>query len=244
MATIRDPNFWKRFSIAVHQEEALKEELANRTDLKHSYVTTLTLESTNTSNTMPSPSATPRSHSLLLDHADAKSIPKFSQHPQPLSPVALRPMTAETPVSTFHLRSESHSHSYSQPPSPSSQQPITRPAPPSPTHSPQEPNRLTKTPTLKSSKTAKSRSRALSHPFTRHTNTSQMTLGLSGRPQSRFKFWTDVSADPSNRDSWLEGQNRKRKQRTYMCWGFWGVVLLLAAGAVTAVLVLKSEEII
>ncbi|KAF1952845.1 hypothetical protein CC80DRAFT_166826 [Byssothecium circinans] len=233
MATVRDPNFWKRFSIAVHQDEALKEELAKHPELKHTYVTALALSSSVSldSTTMPSPVATPRSESHILDPTFTNPIPKFSQHPQPMSPVALRPMTAA--------------------PSPDSQRPITHPTPPATpplahTQPPTRPNRLTKTPTPKStkSKTSITRPRARSNPFTRHANSSQMTLGLSGRPQSRFKFWTSVSADPSNRDSWLENQQRKSKQRTYMCWGFWGVVACLVAGVVATVLVLKQKGII
>lgn len=33
---VRDPNFWRRFSIAVHQDDAAKEEMTKRPNLKHS----------------------------------------------------------------------------------------------------------------------------------------------------------------------------------------------------------------
>ncbi|KAL5411903.1 hypothetical protein PMIN04_010059 [Paraphaeosphaeria minitans] len=33
---VQDPNFWKRFSIAVHQDDAAKQELAEHAELKHS----------------------------------------------------------------------------------------------------------------------------------------------------------------------------------------------------------------
>ena len=89
----------------------------------------------------------------------------------------------------------------------------------------------------------RSSSRRPSNPFTRLRNGSQLTLGLSGRPQSRFKFWTSVSADPSNRDSWLESQQRKKKHRTWVCWGFWLCLLLVVGGVVAAILVLKSKGI-
>jgi hypothetical protein len=53
-----------------------------------------------------------------------------------------------------------------------------------------------------------------------------------------------VTADPTNRDSWLEGQRRKRRHRAWVCWTFWICLLLLVGGAVAAVLVLKKEGII
>lgn len=83
-----------------------------------------------------------------------------------------------------------------------------------------------------------------SNPFARHGNSSQLTLGLSGRPQSRFKFWTSVTADPTNRDSWLEGQRRKKRHRAWVCWIFWLALLIFVGGIVAAILVLRSKHII
>jgi hypothetical protein len=45
-------------------------------------------------------------------------------------------------------------------------------------------------------------------------------------------------------DSWLEGQQRKARQRAWMCWAFWGVFLLLVVGAIVSVLVLRHKGII
>ncbi|KAF2247351.1 hypothetical protein BU26DRAFT_506606 [Trematosphaeria pertusa] len=206
MATVRDPMFWKRFSVAVHQEEAAKEEQASRPELKHSYVNSLSTSE------LPSPIATPTSQSHLS--------PAFgSFQPQPLSPVAMRPLSPETAA-------------LAQPTAPAT---------------PTTPRRLTKSPSVKAKpRQPKSPRRpSLAHnPFARHHNSSQLTLGLSGRPQSRFKFWTSVTADPSNRDSWLESQRKKKRQRTYMCWAFWLCFFALVAGVVVCVLLLKAKKII
>lgn len=81
--------------------------------------------------------------------------------------------------------------------------------------------------------------------YTRRNNSSTFTLGLSGRPRSRgFQFWTSVTADPSNRESWLEEQQRKKSKRTCMCWGFWLAVMALVAGIVVTVLLLKAKGIL
>ncbi|KAF2440198.1 hypothetical protein P171DRAFT_489964 [Karstenula rhodostoma CBS 690.94] len=176
---VQDPTFWKRFSIAVHQDDAAKQEMAQHAGLNHSYVISLA--------EMPSPGATrPTSPAHMLS----------SSHPRPLSPVVLSPLSPtatqapSSPSSTAHMK------------------------------------------------------KAHSTPFARHGNGSQLTLGFSGRPPSRFKFWTSVTADPTNRDSWLEGQRRKRRHRAWVCWAFWISLLLLVGGVVAAVLVLKSKGII
>ncbi|KAF1978907.1 hypothetical protein BU23DRAFT_190464 [Bimuria novae-zelandiae CBS 107.79] len=182
---VQDPTFWKRFSVAIHQDEAAKEGMAQDPNLKHSYVISL-------AELQPPAAATPTSPSE-----------------RPSSPYILFP---QSPAA----------HALSQPTSPI----------------------LATSPGSATLKKAQTPPRAHVNPFGRHGNASQMTLGLSGRPQSRFKFWTSVSADPSNRDSWLEGQRRKRRHRTWVCWGFWVCLLLLVGGIVATILVLKSKDII
>lgn len=71
------------------------------------------------------------------------------------------------------------------------------------------------------------------------------TLSLTGRPPSRFRFWTTITADGAPpRDSWLESQRRKSKQRTWICWSFWIVIILLVTAVVVTILVLRSHGII
>ncbi|KAJ4299899.1 hypothetical protein N0V90_005146 [Kalmusia sp. IMI 367209] len=194
MATAEDPTFWKRFSIAVHQDDAAKAEMAQRPELKHSYVVSLS--------ELPSPAtATPTSQTHIIP-----------RQPQPLSPVVLSSHSRTVPA-------------FSQPTSPTSP---TSPISPGP----------------KLLRKAYAPPRSSANPFARHGNGSQLTLGLSGRPQSRFKFWTSVTADPSHRTSWLEGQRRKKRQRTWLCWAFWICLLLLVGGVVACILVLRSKHII
>ncbi|KAK7186783.1 hypothetical protein DPSP01_001132 [Paraphaeosphaeria sporulosa] len=184
---VQDPTFWKRFSIAVHQDDAAKQEMAQHAELKHSYVISLA--------DMPSPTIIrPTSEAHLL-----------RSHPRPLSPAVLSPHSPTT------------------------------------THEPSSPSSTSHIKPLKKAYTPQS---TKSTPFARHGNGSQLTLAFSGRPQSRFKFWTSVTADPTNRDSWLEGQRRKRRHRAWVCWTFWICLLLLVGGAVAAVLVLRSKGII
>ncbi|CAI6337830.1 unnamed protein product [Periconia digitata] len=277
MATVRDPNFWKRFSAAVHQDDQLKEE-ANRSGLKQTYVTTISLADDDITMSSLSPAPTPTSQSHIL----SGSAPKFALHPQVRYSGELRPVTAgaappsfsshsqssslsrprsqSRPYSSHHTQSNSfarpQSTSYPQPPLPSKPQSHTQVRPSTPPQQPSSPQNLspqasstTTTPTRLTkaprAQTKQGRPRARSNPlFTRQTNGSQLTLGLSGRPQSRFKFWTSVSADPSNRNSWLEGQKRKARQRTYMCWSFWLVLAIVVAGVVAAIVVLKHKHII
>jgi t-SNARE complex subunit (syntaxin) len=55
---------------------------------------------------------------------------------------------------------------------------------------------------------------------------------------------TTITADASHRDSWLAQQQRKAKHRTWICWCFWIIFLLVVAGVVVTVLVLKAHKII
>ncbi|KAF2875913.1 hypothetical protein BDV95DRAFT_591334 [Massariosphaeria phaeospora] len=169
MATIQDPNFWKRFSTAVHLDDLAKQQSQDAgkdSALTHTYVLTL-----------PSPSP-----------AYPSPQQNQTQPPNPPSPAPL-------PLSST-IRS------------------------PPPAHR--------------------------AKPLTFHPSPSSLTLTLhlSGRPPSRFTFWTSVTADPSTRDSWLVAQRRKSRQRAWICWLFWLGLSALVAGVVVAVLVLRGKGVI
>lgn len=202
-----------------HQDDQAKLQMAQDPSLKHSYVISLA--------EMPSPStassATPTSQTHIINS-------HHSHHPRPLSPVAL--LSPQSPTHDNKHTDDYDDYHKSPPASPFSPSSPLSPRPPfpkahtsssSPSHFPRSTN---------------------GHPFARHTNASQLTLGFSGRPQSRFKFWTSVTADPTNRDSWLEGQRRKRRHRSWVCWGFWVCLLVLVGGVVATVLVLREKGII
>jgi hypothetical protein len=168
----------------------------------------------------------------MTQHSQLKHSYVISLAEMPSSPATTRP------ASQSHLLSRSNAH-----PRPLSPAVLSPHSPIASTH---------KSPSLHShshddadsAKEAYAPPHAHSTPVARHANSSQLTLAFSGRPQSRFKFWTSVTADPTNRDSWLEGQRRKRRHRAWVCWTFWICLLLLVGGAVAAVLVLKKEGII
>ncbi|KAF2010615.1 hypothetical protein BU24DRAFT_61806 [Aaosphaeria arxii CBS 175.79] len=273
MAVPRDPNFWRRFSTAVHQEEAAQIEAAQRPDLKHSYV--YPSDSPCNSPSIASPSSFPpaspdstypiahsRSHQddvpsspppAYLPRKSSKrlikknKVPEFDMNlvnnnnnnnatttdeaatttkttpldekPNSVTTVGLAPIERQTTVDT----------TFSEPPPKSHLRTLSVASPPL---SPVTPN------------TAPSIKPLTNRPYAPRFNTSQLTLGFSGRPNSRFNFWTHVSANPANRESWLEEQKRKKSKRTCMCWCFWLVFLALVGGAVAAVVVLRSKGII
>jgi hypothetical protein len=71
---VQDPNFWRRFSLAVHQDEALRSELAQSSpDLKHSYVPSLS-----SAPMLPTyaPSALSSMHNLLASPVRAALRPE------------------------------------------------------------------------------------------------------------------------------------------------------------------------
>ncbi|PSN65198.1 hypothetical protein BS50DRAFT_589629 [Corynespora cassiicola Philippines] len=144
-------------------------------------------------------------------------------HTQPLSPIALQ-----------HFAPSKSAGALASPTTPVTPQTASSTS----TGPKRQPSRL------KKPAPAKTRSTPSHKPFMRNKNPSLLSLGLSGRPESRFKFWTQVTADPSNRNSWLESQRKKKRQRTWICWVFWLVLLALVAGVVVAILVLKSKNII
>jgi hypothetical protein len=214
MAMVRDPAFWKRFSTAVHLDEEAQAQ-ASTPGLKHQYVEP------------PSPAL-----------ASPDSIP--------------RPSTTNTTTRLFSLSSSTPN---------TAQQPFASPSAPAPESSitsttsstssaPSKPKRnlpprrkITKTHTTTTT-TEFAPSSVSKQPLYTRRNASQLTLGLSGRPPSRFRFWTSISADPHNRESWLEEQQRKKSKRTCMCWGFWLVFFAFVAGIVVTILLLKSKGII
>ena len=285
---VQDPNFWRRFSVAVHNDEAamLAAESGNggKRETKHAYVVSLSSPidspiSTPTSQCHLSPAfpptaftrplsapaivlekersrqrkeerkskATSGTRSVYFDAEEngkqpemiaLSKLPSISQfataqsNPAPSLPSTPRSahfaLAADTPPSKRASRRASRfrfalsSHPPSLPPTPRS------------AHFP---------PDLEASG---SRSKRGSRRFTRNGNNSRLSLGLSlsGRPRSSFRFWTTITADPSHRDSWLESQQRKSRQRTYMCWAFWMIFLVVVVGAIVTVLVLRGKGII
>lgn len=219
---VRDPNFWRRFSIAVHQDEAAKEEMTKRPDLKHSYVS-----SPSSPSRTPLASSTPRSPLSLV-------IPPMAL----ISPVAVH-----SPLSLPAMPSSPSGRPPRQPQPPKRRRsklqktPSTKPLI-RPTIQPPEDAPLTPPQPAFTSDTRRTSFSRLS--FNRQANSS--TLTLTGRPT--YRFWTTITADPSNRNSWLESQRKKRRQRTWICWIFWGCFLLLVAAIVTTLLILRSKKII
>lgn len=194
---VRDPQFWRRFSVAVHRDEEAQAEALSRPELKHAYVQTLSPISSSTS-----------THSPTIQQQQPWPVPTTTQ---PISP------TSQTSFSPS---------------------PITKTTTPL---SPRQPSVLRKPPA-----THKKRQRTLQPLYNSCQNRSTLTLGLTGRPPSRFKFWTSISAsaDPRNRESWLEEQRRKKSKRTCMCWCFWLVFATLVTGLVITGVILKREGII
>lgn len=219
--TTRDPNFWKRFSIAVHQDDLAKEEMAQRPDLKHSYVPFILSPS-------HSPLGSPTSQSPLSPSIPAsKSTPFTPTTSSPLSPSSQRPQRPRT-----KLQKKPSTKPLLRP---------TIPSPPAPAALPPSSSPRTRFDTLPPSSPRLPWTSTHRHS---HTNASILSLSLSGRPPSRFKFWTTITADPPRRDSWLIGQKRKARQRTWICWAFWLGLMALVAALVVTLLVLKGRKII
>jgi hypothetical protein len=72
-----------------------------------------------------------------------------------------------------------------------------------------------------------------------HTSPSSLST-------KRYKNYEEAQANGyrGTRESWLEEQTRKKRKRALMCWGFWGVVGLVVAGVVVAVVLLRGKGII
>ena len=233
---------------------------------KHSYVTSTSslssLTTTTTITTTHSPRGPPTAH--ITNHPSSPGYSPMSQLPllrlsllsTPLSPifpdtVMAAPDTATkaqpaapTPTSASQEQNTRHLHKSS------STTPLLRPSPLGPNSPPPPPSskpckplhppppitpKMHRNPSFPSSP---------SRPFFRAPNISTLSLSLTGRPSSRFKFVTTITADASHRDSWLVRQKKKERHRTWLCWAFWMVFMLLVAGIVATILILKSRKII
>ena len=251
---IRDPQFWKRFSVAVHQDD-LEKEIMTAQDTKNPYVTSSSLSSP-----APSPLGSPTSQTKL---SSSWSLPAIGYPPMvqlgslrsscivssPLSP--LSPLSASdkavwdagSEANKSSKKKEKKQRPESALQKTSSTKPLLRPdiSDPHPSRTSHPPSTP---PQIEIEPLPPSRS------FFRTPNLSTLSLTrslapLSGRPASRFKFVTTISADaPHHRDSWLARQKKKERQRMWICWAFWSVFLLLIAGVVVTVLVLKAHGII
>lgn len=208
MALVRDPAFWRRFSMAVHLDEEAQLQKEQTPELKHSYV----------SHIEPLSPSTQDDASLLA--AGVRSETQSRTTPSPVPSIFKKTVIIQsTPADpASHPASPAHTPAQAQPPK-------------------RKPSVLTKASPRKPGRVY----RGLG---SRNGNSSVLTLGLSGRPNSRFNFWTSISADPSHRESWLEEQRRKKSKRTCMCWGFWLGFLLFVAAIVVAILLLKKFGII
>ena len=284
---VQDPNFWRRFSVAVHNDEAAMlaadsmASVKGKKETKHAYVVSL-------SSPIDSPVTTPTSQC----HLSPAFPPMAFTRPLSAPVIALRDQTEQErrkegrkSKATSGTKSvyfdaeehEKHSEMIALSKLPSISQFATAPS----THAPSLPSTPRSThfalaadtppskrasrrasrfrfalsshppslpPTPKSTTFAPdvSSSKRTSRRFSKNPNGSRLSLGisLSGRPGSSFRFWTTVTADPSHSDTWLESQQRKSKQRTYMCWAFWMTFLVVVVGAIVTVLVLRGKGII
>ncbi|OAL04586.1 hypothetical protein IQ06DRAFT_99069 [Phaeosphaeriaceae sp. SRC1lsM3a] len=257
---VQDPNFWRRFSVAVHQDDLTKEQAASRPDLKHSYVypsnstcPSAPLSPTSQCHLSPAFPASPiTSMSILSASASTPALATLRREEiwqaeieaekaaerereeaeratRNIAPTVRRPSKLKksaSRASTRPLLRRTTRTSFSLSPNEEElqQQADEKPHPSFPPRRPSFPSSL----------------RRPSIPGFR----SPSALSLSGRPRSAFKTWTTITANPHPRDSWLEGQQRKRRQRTWICWCFWLCMMALVAGVVVAVVVLKAHKII
>ena len=272
-AMVQDPNFWRRFSVAVHNNEVAqlaKGDGNGSKEIKHAYVVSLSSSAaspvtTPTSQCHLSPAFPPQAFTRPLS-APISSF-KMEEREKTRQSGATsgtksvyfdaeeRPeMIALRSLPSFHQLAQS-SHTPSVPSTPRSAQfsldkspgkrasrrasrfrfalsshPPSLPPTPKSTHFPAD------TP----------QSKRTSRRFTKNLNPSRLSLGLSlsGRPKQSFRFWTTITADASHSDSWLESQNKKSRQRTYMCWVFWMMFLVVVVGAIVTVLILRGKGII
>ena len=256
---IRDPHFWKRFSVAVHEDDLAKEELAKQ-DGKNEYVITSTLPfpehspsgtptaQTHTETSQPlrplspmrplslffAPNTSPQEAPVLAKQQKRRSRLQKTPSTKPL----LRP-DIPPPTRTISIRTERATIS-SRPGTQRSNLTTTiAPAPfstsssrPATQRSNFAPSTLTETPA------------SPARSFFRTGNLSVLSLSLSGRPNSRFNFVTTISADADHSDTWLMRQKKKERHRTWLCWAFWICLLLLVAAVVVTVLLLRAHHVI
>lgn len=265
---VQDPNFWRRFSVAVHNDEAAilaKDIESGKKETKHAYVVShsspLDSPTTPTSQTLLSPAFPPPAFARplsapvpILQRETKPALLQRKSHAAGEKTVYFTPSSAEEEkqpemIALHKLPSPSSPQtsrfSISPPPSPLKNR-ISRLRFPLASHPPSQPCTPLSATFAPSTKTPSSPSARWSR--IKHPNGSRLSLGvsLSGRPKSAFRFWTTISADAAeSRDSeWLEGQRRKARQRTWMCWSFWLVFLVLVVGAVVTVVVLRGKGII
>lgn len=281
---VQDPIFWRRFSVAVHNEEAAMLALENgagKKEAKHAYVVSL-------SSPLDSPVNTPTSQCHLSPSFPAQAFTRpltapehalksekrkkeqrksrassgtknvnfdASEHGKP-EMVALHNLPSHPPQSA----QSQHTPSLPSTPRsahfaldvPSSKRASRRASrfrfalsshPPSLPPTPKSAHFPTTT-----SSPSGTRSKRTSR-FTTHKNGSRLSLGISltGRPKSSFRFWTTITAgnaDVETSDGWLESQNRKARQRTWICWAFWLGFIVIVVGVIVTVLVLRGKGII
>jgi hypothetical protein len=248
---VQDPNFWRRFSLAVHQDDLSKE---TTPDLKHTYVAP------------PTSSSAPLSPSSQCHLSPAFASPASSMQqlptPSPLSPPHVSPLRREQVwQSEFDAEKQlqlqrERERQLCVPAKKQKQNKLKKSA-----------SQASKRPLLRNGHTRTSSS-FTSHSVyasAQHTPTTTTTiditlqrpqsvlaqalrcpssLSLTGRPRTMFKTWTEITANPVHSDSWLAGQKKKHKQRAWICWCFWLGVIALVAGVVVAVLVLRAHGII
>ncbi|KAE8849119.1 hypothetical protein HRS9122_03135 [Pyrenophora teres f. teres] len=132
---IRDPQFWKRFSVAVHEDDLAKEELAKQ-DGKNAYVITSTLPFRE-----PTPLGTPTAQTPTA--TSQPSQPQMSQATplRPLSPI--RPFSlllSSHPITTITASPQKKHLPPPPPPSKkSAAQNSTNPLQPNPSSAPKSP---------------------------------------------------------------------------------------------------------
>ncbi|EAT83093.1 hypothetical protein HBI56_071030 [Parastagonospora nodorum] len=219
---VQDPNFWRRFSTAVHQDDVQK----GTPHLKHSYVD---------SSPRPISSApmSPTSQCQLFTPTSPVFAPSALRSAQVSTPPPALTRDAVWNDSEQPTRQPSK---LKKSPSRASTRPLLHQhqrntsslqlTPPLPLPLPQ-PNA----------------------PFRTHSSglRSPSLISLSGRPREVFRTWTTITG-PANHGacsgSWLASQKKKSRQRTWLCWCFWLGLMGLVAGVVTAVLILRREGIL
>ncbi|CAN9189042.1 unnamed protein product [Alternaria sp. RS040] len=223
---VRDPQFWKRFSVAVHQDDLEK----TIQDPKQPYV----------QSSLSSPSHSPLGSPTSQSHL-SPAFPPMVQLPSVRSSFVASPLSQSSgEASASQIPREKKQRSRTKLQKTNSTKPLLRP-----TISVQEnPSNRDGDDLAPPQRSLSPLPASPSRSFFRTPNLSTLSLSLSGRPQSRFNFVTTITADASHRDSWLAKQQRKAKQRTWICWCFWMIFLLLVAGVVVTVLVLKAHNII
>ncbi|KAG9194421.1 hypothetical protein G6011_04456 [Alternaria panax] len=223
---VRDPQFWKRFSVAVHQDDLEK----TIQDPKQSYV----------QSSLSSPSHSPLGSPTSQSHPSPAFLPMVQLPSERSSFASSPPSPLSGQVRASQIPREKKQRPRSKLQKTNSTKPLLRPTvsvqdkPSDRDHDALSPPQRPLCPLPASP----------SRSFFRAPNISTFSLSLSGRPQSRFNFVTTITADASHRDSWLAKQQRKAKHRTWICWCFWTIFLLLVAGVVVTVLVLKAHNII